>query len=90
MTHDEIIAMAIECASTRNDEGELVLTFGTEVIAFASAITTKAAADLANIQAAAKKCQAAKGRYHSQLAYCELFDLLGLPSVRPVKPTVEG
>lgn len=35
------------------------------------------------LAAAVRKMHAAKGRYHSQIATCDLFDLLGLPCVRP-------
>lgn len=32
-----------------------------------------------------RKVHKAKGRYHTQLATCDLFDAVGLPSERPVK-----
>ena len=32
---------------------------------------------------AVRKLHKAKGRHHTQLATCELFDMLGLPCVRP-------
>lgn len=35
------------------------------------------------LEDAIKKTHAAKGRYHSQLAMCELYDLLGLPNIKP-------
>lgn len=35
------------------------------------------------LEDAIKKTHSAKGRYHSQLAMCELYDLLGLPNTRP-------
>jgi hypothetical protein len=31
------------------------------------------------------KLHKAKGRYHTQLAVCDLFDLVGLPNERPKK-----
>jgi hypothetical protein len=31
------------------------------------------------------KLHAAKGRYHTQIAACELFELCGLPAERPKK-----
>lgn len=37
------------------------------------------------IEQAVHKLHQAKGRYHTQLATCELFDMAGLPNVRPVK-----
>lgn len=37
----------------------------------------------APLEAAVRKLHAAKGRYHTQLACCDLYDLLGLPNVRP-------
>jgi len=38
--------------------------------------------DLADL---VKKVHAAKGRYHSQLAMCDLYEACGLPCVRPTK-----
>ena len=35
------------------------------------------------LEKAVRKLHAAKGRYHNQIAACDLFDLLGLPNVRP-------
>ena len=32
-----------------------------------------------------KAVHKAKGRYHSQLAMCDLYDACGLPNQRPVK-----
>lgn len=43
------------------------------------------AIELASLQAAIRKLHAAKGRYHTQLACCDLFDLVGLPNERPKK-----
>lgn len=37
------------------------------------------------LRAAVAKFHAAKGRYHTQLAVCDLFDLCGLPNERPKK-----
>ena len=34
---------------------------------------------------AVSKLHAAKGRYHTQLAACDLYDLLGLKNERPTK-----
>ena len=34
---------------------------------------------------AVKRLHAAKGRYHTQLAYCDLFDMVGLKNERPTK-----
>lgn len=33
---------------------------------------------------AVRKVHAAKGRYHSQQAMCDLYEAVGLPNVRPV------
>lgn len=35
------------------------------------------------LEAAIRKLHAAKGRYHSQHAACDLYELIGLPCVRP-------
>ena len=32
-----------------------------------------------------KRLHAAKGRYHTQIAACDLFDLCGLQNERPTK-----
>lgn len=38
-----------------------------------------------DLEAAIKKTHAAKGRYHSQISMCDLYDLVGLPNTRPEK-----
>jgi hypothetical protein len=38
-----------------------------------------------SLEDAIKKLHTAKGRYHTQLAACDLFDLLNLPNERPTK-----
>lgn len=38
-----------------------------------------------NIKIAVRCVHSAKGRYHSQIAMCDLFDLVGLPNERPGK-----
>lgn len=53
-----------------------------EMTAKAGAAHAKAAA---TIEAAVKRLHAAKGRYHTQLAACDLFELCGLPAERPKK-----
>ena len=40
--------------------------------------TNEAAAEL-------RRLHAAKGRYHTQHALCDLFDICGLPNERPTK-----
>lgn len=35
------------------------------------------------LEKAVRKLHAAKGRHHNQIAACDLYDLLGLPNVRP-------
>lgn len=42
-------------------------------------------ADYEAMRKAVVKLHAAKGRYHTQLAACDLYDLLGLKSERPTK-----
>ena len=42
-------------------------------------------AEIKALRAAIAKLHAAKGRYHTQLAACELFDAVGLKNERPVK-----
>ena len=37
------------------------------------------------LQSLVRKLHAAKGRYHTQLACCDLFDAVGLKNERPVK-----
>lgn len=39
----------------------------------------------ANLQQLVRKLHSAKGRYHTQLAACDLYDSLGLPNERPKK-----
>lgn len=42
-------------------------------------------ADYEAMRKAVVKLHAAKGRYHTQLAACDLYDLLGLKNERPTK-----
>ena len=41
--------------------------------------------DVRRLRKAVVKLHAAKGRYHTQLAACDLYDLLGLKNERPTK-----
>lgn len=40
--------------------------------------------EILNLRELIVKVHAAKGRYHSQQAMCDLYDAVGLPNVRPV------
>ena len=42
-------------------------------------------AENTKLRDAVAKLHAAKGRYHTQLAACDLYDLCGLPNERPKK-----
>ena len=42
-------------------------------------------AERASMRDAVKRLHAAKGRYHTQIAACDLFDLVGLKNERPKK-----
>lgn len=42
-------------------------------------------ADYEALRKAVAKLHAAKGRYHTQIATCDLYDLLGLKNERPTK-----
>lgn len=42
------------------------------------------AVELATLQAKVASVHKAKGRYHSQLAMCDLYDACGLSNVRPI------
>jgi len=64
-----------DCAAT--DEGARTL-FDKEVV-------HDLAIELATLRAAIHKFHAAKGRCHTQLAACDLFDLVGLPNEGPKK-----
>lgn len=46
---------------------------------------TVAQAHIDALHAAIRRMHACKGRYHMQLATCDLYDLLDLPNVRPTK-----
>lgn len=41
--------------------------------------------DVRRLRSAVHKLHAARGRYHTQLAACDLYDLLGLKNERPTK-----
>ena len=38
---------------------------------------------VAELEAAIRNAHRVKGRYHAQLAQCRLYDLVGLPNVKP-------
>jgi hypothetical protein len=40
--------------------------------------------ELATLQAKVASVHKAKGRYHNQLAMCDLYEACGLPNVRPI------
>lgn len=44
-------------------------------------------AEIERLKTAIKRTHSANGRYHSQLAMCDLYDAVGLPNVRPTKET---
>ena len=48
-------------------------------IAGRASISTK----LTALESAVRKVHAAKGRHHTQIAMCDLYDLVSLPNVRP-------
>jgi len=50
-----------------------------------SALLRQELAEVKALHTAIRKLHAAKGRYHTQLAACDLFDLVGLPNERPKK-----
>lgn len=60
----------------------LTLQHTQDMTARAGAAHARTATDL---QTAVKRLHAARGRYHTQLAACDLFDLCGLPNERPKK-----
>lgn len=45
----------------------------------------KLSAERVNVRAAVHRLHAAKGRYHTQIACCDLFDLVGFKNERPKK-----
>jgi hypothetical protein len=93
MTKDQIIQMAQQC-SILGHYDELVgpqwrQDTIRELTRFANLVEAAARADererVAKLEAAINKLHTAKGRYHTQLAICDLFDLVGLPNERPKK-----
>lgn len=48
-------------------------------------ISEEQANEIRKLTALITKLHAAKGRYHTQLAACDLFDAVGLKNERPVK-----
>lgn len=42
-------------------------------------------ARLEELERLVKQLHAARGRYHTQIAYCELMEFMGLPCRRPEK-----
>lgn len=77
---DTISALRAENDQLR--QALLTLQNTQDMTAKAGVAHARAATDL---QAAVKRLHAARGRYHTQLAACDLFDLCGLPNERPKK-----
>lgn len=50
----------------------------------AAAILRQQAQEIERLHALITKIHTAKGRYHTQIACCDLFDALHLPNERPV------
>ena len=57
----------------------------TEVAADSAAYIHSLTVEREMLRAAVKRLHAAKGRYHTQIAACDLFDLVGLKNERPKK-----
>lgn len=60
------------------------IEFATEIYNTADKIAKDALAELAVLKALVVNTHKAKGRYHSQLAMCALYEAVGLPNVKPI------
>ena len=96
MTRDEIMRIAsesgIEWRQHTGVLGRISIRRGSDTIKNLQARLSDAQecirtllAERAKMRDAVKRLHAAKGRYHTQIAACDLFDLVGLKNERPTK-----
>jgi hypothetical protein len=78
MTTAQPLALALAKKISRTDASEW------DLLAAAAALRRQHA-EIEALRAAITKLHKAKGRYHTQLAVCDLFELCGLTAVRPAR-----
>ena len=71
-------------AATNDEDGDEIKELQ-ERLQDALECIRKLSAERVNVHAAINRLHAAKGRYHTQIAACDLFDLCGLQNERPTK-----
>ena len=76
--------MSAFSAAAQDEDGDEIKELQWRLIAAQECIRTLLA-ERAKMRDAVKRLHAAKGRYHTQLACCDLFDLVGLKNERPTK-----
>ena len=76
--------MSIFFAATNDEDGDEIKELQ-ERLQDALECIRKLSAERVNVRAAVHRLHAAKGRYHTQIACCDLFDLFDLKNERPKK-----
>ena len=76
--------MSALSAAASDEDGDTIRTLRAR-LQDAAAYIHRLNMERAKMHDAIKRLHAAKGRYHTQLATCDLFDLVGLENERPTK-----
>ena len=76
--------MSLLSAAAQDEDGDKIKELQ-ERLQDALECIRKLSAERVNVRAAINRLHAAKGRYHTQQAICDLFDLVGLKNERPTK-----
>lgn len=76
--------MSIFTAAANDEDGDEIRTLRAR-LQDAAAYIHSLTVERAKMHDAIKRLHAAKGRYHTQIACCDLFDLVGLKNERPTK-----
>ena len=76
--------MSIFTAAAQDEDGDEIKELQSRLNVAQECIRTLLA-ERSKLRDSVKRLHAAKGRYHTQLAICDLFDLVGLKNERPTK-----
>lgn len=80
--HDDAATI---CRDTETCDALYIAACNPEAMTAVLAHIDAQAAEIERLQAAINRTHTAKGRYHTQLAMCDLYDAVGLPNTRPMK-----
>jgi len=85
MTTKKPLALKLADALESSATFEIPLTWLPKELNDAAAELRRLQAEVEALRSAITKLHKAKGRYHTQLAVCDLFKLCGLTAVRPAR-----